>query len=71
MSKPDNPPFFPTFVQAGALAQSEGGATLRDWFAGQALAAIADHDSNPESLAIRAHAIAAAMIAERPKWDAP
>jgi hypothetical protein len=42
------------------------GATLRDWMAGQALAAIA-HANGLEDLAMRAYALADAMIAERAK----
>lgn len=46
---------------------AEAGMTLRDWFAGQALESIADHSTLPSSLAIRAYALADAMIAERSK----
>lgn len=41
------------------------GISLRDWFAGQALAAIADNDEIREAIAFDAYALADAMMAER------
>ena len=38
MSAPDNPPAFPVFAP-GSLAEHPG-MSLRDWFAGQALATV-------------------------------
>ena len=50
---------------------SESGMTLRDWFAGQALADNCGYpttkDTNPTNLVREAYAIADAMLAEREK----
>lgn len=64
--KPENPPAFPRLGEGfGSPKYDTPGMTLRDWFAGQALA-------NPEMLSFkREHAarmsyeIADAMLAER------
>ena len=52
---------------------TRGGMTLRDWFAGQALAGILSNpdlyytDEEAESLAVRTYAIADTMLKERDK----
>lgn len=69
---PDNGgPAFPqhTFVptgQGGGHSAQIGGMTLRDWFAGQALAnGYTHHDLQPDKVATWAYQIADAMIAAR------
>lgn len=65
MSKPENPSAFPVSTIDGYTAD---GMTLRDWFAGQALAAWLS-DGLPRSLdstvAAEAYGLADAMLAER------
>jgi len=60
----------PSFTRAGHPNGHSMGMTLRDWFAGQALA-WAGHDnwtsSDPSALAARAYRMADAMIAAREK----
>lgn len=46
---------------------SQEGMTLRDWFAGQALAGLDPFAVNPQSAAQRAYNQADAMLAERAK----
>ncbi len=58
-----SPPAFP--VQDGFFA---GGMSLRDWFAGQALATQEPHWS-PKLRAKSAYEIADAMLAERDRHD--
>lgn len=73
----DNPPAFPCETngnangfQSGAALWTYPGMTLRDWFAGQALACVykrflPDSDASLDDLALQAYAIADAMLAER------
>lgn len=65
---PENPPAFPpaiTVSAAGDVYYGYDGMTLRDWFAGQAIAACVHLKSRPA--AERAYEIADAMLAERSK----
>jgi len=72
MSKPNNPPAFPFVLpdEIGGYQMVEPGMTLRDWFAGQALAAV-DNTSrwtvrgDPRVLAERMYMLADAMLAAR------
>ncbi len=41
-----NPPFFPEMQKVGEIAQSTGGASLRDIYAGLATIAILSHEKN-------------------------
>lgn len=41
------------------------GMTLRDWFAGQALAGVLDRVSDPDEVSARCYRIADAMLAAR------
>lgn len=79
--KPDNPPAFPGVVtemqydkyteQNFPCVYSAGGMTLRDWFAGQALAGILTRNCAAatinETAAEWAYKIADAMLAARAK----
>lgn len=60
---------FPQISELGDIAVTSPGMTLRDWFAGQALAGIcANHDWHPtdvQSVACDAYAHADAMLAAR------
>jgi hypothetical protein len=61
---PDNLPAFPSGDKAAHPTSTfEAGMTLRDWFAGQALA-MSTPDS-PKNLAEWAYAVADAMLAKR------
>ena len=62
--KPTGGPAFPVVT-----ANDMRGMTLRDWFAGQALAALLNRPEWPELFiaAEQAYALADAMIAERDK----
>lgn len=64
----DNPSAFPC-VAFGPLCEAihQEGMTLRDYFAGQALASFDHAFRVPESDAKKAYAIADAMLAERKK----
>jgi len=71
---PPNPPAFPSpgFTDdpgnAARTIWPEYGMTLRDWFAGAALASIRDDSHNTyASVAEAAYKIADAMLAERAK----
>lgn len=57
-------PAFPAGLAIGDRAKLEGGMTLRDYFAGQALIACRNH-SNEDWLAERAYKIADAMLKAR------
>lgn len=65
----DGGPAFPQGMAVGDVAKMEGGMTLRDWFAGQALAGMwargSDEDYSVDARA--AFKAAAAMLAERAK----
>lgn len=76
MSKIENPPAFPTLLKSGELAVSEGGMSLRDYFAGQALAGIlasptllGDDARHLRAVALAAYNYANAMLAERAKTE--
>lgn len=74
-TKPDNGgPAFPGEqheTRDGSWNQTfEAGMSLRDWFAGQALAGLnasGPHDCGPKGVAHDAYAMADAMLAERAK----
>ncbi len=80
-TKPDGGPAFPTERRVGYRSQSEGGMTLRDYFAGQAIASIPvrNWDGASQSTgkpvtqlwAECAYAVADAMLAERSKEAQP
>ena len=61
----DGGPAFP--AEHANTNESRNGMTLRDWFAGQALAILADHtyQNTPANSAIYAYAVADAMLAVR------
>ena len=71
--KPENPPAFPNTGNSNWGMDPDYGMTLRDWFAGQALAGgLASgapiDGANPdhrEELAVTVYAIADAMLATR------
>ena len=68
MSKIPNPRAFPS----NAIAESSGGMTLRDWFAGQAVNGMMSAEGEDviyalPQVAARAYALADAMLAERAK----
>lgn len=74
--KPQNPPAFPHLAEAhtGDPYYAEGGMTLRDYFAGQAIIGIYSHaDSisefrkNGVNAAQAAYSIADSMLTERSK----
>ena len=73
MSKNTGGPAFPTENehQSGPSTMHYEGMTLRDWFAGQALAGILTDTSydhgKPEIIAKRSYQMADAMLAERSK----
>lgn len=66
MSRMDDKEGGPAFPEGLDLS---GGMTLRDWFAGQALAGqeIQYFEFSPEIVAAGAYALADAMLAEREK----
>jgi hypothetical protein len=73
-TQPDNPPAFPCAAENG----HQSGMTLRDWFAGQALAnpdlstrTDSDALTAEQRTAVRAYRYADAMLAERAKKDTP
>lgn len=73
MSKPNNPPAFPMTGEGYSSPKySQYGMTLRDWFAGQALAGLSSAtdatglwQTDPVSASTRAYVYADAMLAER------
>lgn len=64
-----NPEYaFPQSLQAGDMAQSTGGLTLRDYFAAQAMSYFLQNSVGTlEDDAKSAYAMADAMLAERAK----
>lgn len=66
MSMIENPPAFP--MASDILGHHEG-MTLRDWFAGQALAIGYAMGEPPHETAQQAYSYADAMLAERSKGD--
>ena len=71
MSGPENPyafPRHPDHPMSTEYQRAEGGMTLRDWFAGQALAALLNGQKwEAQKLANEAYRAADAMLAERSK----
>jgi hypothetical protein len=69
MAKKDGGPAFPHIVDGdrGRPWHQPGAMSLRDYFAGQALAACADNEDEPKAIAWFAYQIADAMLAERDK----
>lgn len=64
--EPDIPAAFPMVIQTVQGAVASRGMTLRDWFAGQALAGLsAKNHAGGVSIAKSAYALADAMLAER------
>jgi len=64
----DNPQAFPCLDNSGegfGLSMRDPGMTLRDWFAGQALAARAGNQDAPHALAAHVYTIADAMLKAR------
>lgn len=65
----DGGPVFPKFLSIGERCLSEGGMTLRDYFAGQVLVGLSvrrEGKCNADD-AFNAYALADAMLAERDK----
>lgn len=71
MGKTDNPPAFPFVLpdESGSYQMVEPGMSLRDWFAGQALAM--SNPDRPSYLAEWAFSVADAMLAESQKGRQP
>lgn len=86
MDKPENPPAFPCdaqgdrsvppehdYIQTGIHTAKFPGMSLRDWFAGQALAGIgaqwAMESLSPDELAEAAYEVADAMLSARQTTD--
>jgi hypothetical protein len=72
MSAPkDGGPAFPV-VASNGLGHVADGMSLRDWFAGMALASLAHPQDvgNPDSSSVYAYKIPDAMLAEREKGGA-
>ena len=81
MAKNDGGPAYPQISELGDIAATSAGMSLRDWFAGQALASIANHTgllpaARKQGLgvcvvaAVAAYEYADAMLAEREKGGA-
>jgi len=64
LPKPDGGPAFP--IQCH-LSDHHHGLSLRDYFAGQVLAMLAQMDWEPERVALFAYEVADKMLAEREK----
>lgn len=80
MTKPENPPAFPSSEEHPSydIPMHHFGMSLRDWFAGQALAStmrlVTGYESEPgegmaQTFARRAYELADAMLAERKRHD--
>lgn len=54
---------FPTLMKKGELAVAEGGMSLRDWFAGQALIGLCQSEMGPEEYTVSPHLLARAAYA--------
>jgi hypothetical protein len=71
MTKPENPAAFPTTAPLDGWGDPAQGMTLRDWFAGQALAGFMANKRRPTTIALDdaewCYRIADAMLAEREK----
>ena len=74
----DNPQAFPCLDSSGyGLSMHDPGMTLRDWFAGQALAGLCANlgayskGTLATNAAIRCYAMADALLSERAKSSAP
>lgn len=72
MTQKDNGgPAFPSLHELGDIASSQGGMSMRDWFAGQALAGISTHQGSGcltvDEIGIKSYAFADAMLAARGK----
>ena len=70
--KPENPQVFPELERAKAgdvelVKVVDKGMTLRDYFAGQALAGLSHMDITPEIVAGASYILADAMLKERTK----
>lgn len=66
--KNDGGPAFPQLAEIGDMRCSDGGMTLRDWFAGQAIAGMAYRGGGGEELTAHcAYKLADAMLAKRNK----
>jgi hypothetical protein len=67
MSNYDEPAFPQTTVDSWDKSHVRGGMTLRDYFAGQALAGMMSSTDacDPEAVASRAYVVADAMLEER------
>lgn len=72
MNAPENPLAFPgdvrSYTDPDTVIRSEPGMSLRDWFAGQALAGYLSDPNvggDPETMAARMYAYADAMLAAR------
>ncbi len=83
MSEIENPPAFPQALtvspcgdvySSNQLYPGSGGMTIRDWFAGQALAGLSANphaweEKLPEQWAVMAYELADFMLAERSKKE--
>lgn len=72
MSKVTGGPAFPTLAVVGDVAASEGGTTIRDYFAAKAMqgfAADPNYDATLEEMAEWSYKWADAMLAEREKGN--
>ena len=67
MTHPTGGPAFPQSTTIGAVSETVGGMTLRDWFAGQALSGLLSSDGSTswERYAASAYKAADAMIQAR------
>lgn len=63
----DGGPAFPLVRKLTEMADVQRGMTLRDWFAGQAIASHVTTDATNKTIAAEAYGLADAMLAEREK----